>query len=376
MKKFIKSLLFVFICFSQCSFADDVGLKEKIGQMIMVGFNGYHIKPDDMIAKAILAQNVGGVILFDYNYTTKTFERNIQTPKQVAKLTHELQDYAKIAAKNKHNIVPLFIGIDYEGGKVVRLGEQYGFPKTLTAEELGKRSRKDIEQQARQMAATLKQEGINVDFAPDVDLNINNNPETSVIAKKGRSFGNDPSKVTEYADIFSKAFQDNGILCAYKHFPGHGSAVGDTHEGFVDVTKTWTEEELKPYKRLFKKNYHCPMVMNAHVVNQHFDQYPSSISHIITKKLLREKLHFDGVVITDDMQMKAISEHYGIQQAVRLAINAGADILVFGNSLVDKSQDPQELVEMIYADVKAGKISEQRINESYQRIMKLKARLL
>jgi beta-N-acetylhexosaminidase len=173
-------------------------------------------------------------------------------------------------------------------------------------------------------------------------------------------------------------YRDYGIVCVYKHFPGHGSSTEDTHAGFVDVTKTWQKYELDPYRALLQKPYHCPIVMTAHVVHTGLDSkgYPASISAAITKNLLREKLGFQGVVITDDLQMKAITDHYGLAEAIRLAVNAGADILVFGNQLVSTPQDPQQIVDIIYQDVMSGKISESRIDEAYQRVITLKKKII
>jgi len=351
-------------------------MKEKIGQMLLIGFKGTELHADDFIVKAILAQRIGGVILFDYDFPTGTYDHNIKNPEQLKHLTSQLQDYTRQAAQdNTNNLYPMFIGIDYEGGKVNRLKENYGFPKTLAAADIGQLSLAEANQYAQQMADTLNQAGINLNFAPVLDVNVN--PDSPAIGKLGRSFSADPQKVADYAAIFARAYQEKGIFCSYKHFPGHGSATGDTHAGFVDITQTWKEYELDPYKKLFRQQNGCDMVMTAHVVHYGLDSkgYPASISTPITKELLREKLNFTGLVVTDDMQMKAIADNYGLAEAVRLAINAGADILVFGNQQVPAPQDPQEIVDMIYDDVMTGKIRESRIEEAYQRIMKLKEKL-
>ena len=316
-------------------------LKEKIGQMIMIGFKGMEIKPDDAVSKAILAKQIGGVVLFDYDYPTKTYEHNIKSPDQLKKLTQQLQSYAR-------NSPPLLIGIDYEGGKVNRLKENYGFPKTISAAEVGKLSDVGALNAANQMAQTLNDAGINLDFAPVIDVNVN--PDSPAIGKLGRSFSSNPEEVAKYARIFSQAFKSHGILCSYKHFPGHGSATGDTHEGFVDVTETWKEYELDPYKALINDPNSCGIIMTAHVKHYGLDSkgYPATLSKPILNDLLRGRLHFNGVVITDDMQMKAISDVYGLHEAIRLTINAGADIILFGNQLAPMPQDPAEIVEMIY----------------------------
>jgi beta-N-acetylhexosaminidase len=146
----------------------------------------------------------------------------------------------------------------------------------------------------------------------------------------------------------------------------------------VDVTQTWKEEELYPYQQLLPLFSTCAMVMSAHVVHYGLDKegHAASLSAAITNDLLRKKLNFHGVVITDDLQMKAITNKYSLAESLRLAINAGADLLVFGNQLVKTFQDPEELVQMIYADVMAGHIAESRIEEAYTRILKLKSILI
>jgi beta-N-acetylhexosaminidase len=344
-----------------------ISLKQKIGQMIMVGFPGKTIHPDDAILKSIQAGDVGGVILFDYNFQTKTYDKNIESPEQVRTLIHDLQHDAQI---------PLFVAIDYEGGRVNRLKKEYGFPDTLSAAAFGKLTDADARVHAVAMAKTLKTEGINLDFAPVTDVNIN--PDNPIIGKMERSFSADPDRVTHYARIFSKAFHDEHIFCSYKHFPGHGSSAADSHLGFVDVTETWQPEELLPYEKLLNHRGNCGFVMIAHVINGKLDdeKYPASLSKKMITDLLRRKLHFKGVVVADDLQMKAISDHYGNAEAIRLAINAGVDLLIFGNNLVAEPVDPAGIVDLIWQDVQDGKIPESRIDDSWRRIMKFKKQLV
>ena len=366
----------VAIFFSATVFAKELSLKQKIGQMIIIGFKEAELKPDSAVVKAILAQQIGGVILFNYDFQTKTYQHNIESPQQLLTLTKQLQGYAQEAApKQKNDLIPLLISIDYEGGKVNRLKEDKGFPKTLSAVDIAKVSDAQAATYANQMGKVLRDEGINMNFAPVLDVNVN--PNNPVIGKLNRSFSSDPNVVAKYGQLFSKAFHDNGIICAYKHFPGHGSSLDDSHAGFVDVTKTWQSSELTPYTKLLNQPDSCPMIMMAHIVNYQLDKqgYPASLSHAITTDLLRKKMNFNGVVVSDDMQMKAITDNYGLAQAVRLSINAGTDILVFGNQLVATPQNPAEIVDLIYADVQSGKISKNRIDEAFARIMKLKRSL-
>ncbi|MGL5742908.1 MAG: glycoside hydrolase family 3 N-terminal domain-containing protein, partial [Legionella sp.] len=195
--------------------------------------------------------------------------------------------------------------------------------------------------------------------------------------KKERSFSSDPLQVTRYASIFTRHFLNEKIECAYKHFPGHGSSTKDSHLGFVDVTDTWQPYELEPFQNLVHLNASCHVVMTAHIVNRQLDAsgLPATLSHKILTDLLRKQLHLKGVIITDDMQMKAISDNYGLDHALVLAINAGADMLIFGNNLSTESQDPVQVIDIIEAKVQSGEISRQRIDEAYKHIVALKKSL-
>lgn len=203
---------------------------------------------------------------------------------------------------------------------------------------------------------------------------MNINPDNPIIGKKDRSFSSIPEIVTQYAQLYTEQFIKHQIHCSYKHFPGHGSSLSDSHLGFVDISDTWSEQELIPFLQLLSQPNHCDMVMIAHIVNRKLDMtgLPASLSYQIINGLLRHDLKFNGVVITDDMQMKAITNYYGLETAVTLSINAGADMLIFGNQLVEKFQDSTEIIDMIEQKVRSGEISEQRINEAYQRIVKMK----
>jgi beta-N-acetylhexosaminidase len=342
-------------------------IKNKIGQMLLIGFQGVEVKPDDIIARAILAKHIGGVILFDKDLLTHSSERNIQSPAQVKKLTSQLQQYTQQAAS-----FPLFISVDYEGGQVNRLRVEKGFPPTKTAAEIGRLTVSEAREEADRMASTLASLGINMNFAPCVDVNVY--PDNPIIGKKDRSFSSDVKKVCEYAKLFSQAYHKKGIVSVYKHFPGHGSSRGDTHTGFVDVTPTWDPSELQPYQQGLSDSM---MVMTAHVVHRGLDKagYPASLSHAITTSLLREQCGFHGVVVTDDLQMKAITDYYSLQETFTRAILAGADILVFGNQLAQLPHDAGHLVNLIYDEVIRGHIPIERIHESYDRIVKVKNKI-
>lgn len=351
-------------------------LRDKIGQMLIIGFDGKTVNKESAIIQQIYANNIGGVILFDYNYQTKSYDKNIENPKQLKLLNESLQKFTKLAniEKNRPNL-PLIISVDYEGGKVNRLKESYGFPKTLSANKISEQSLDAVKKNATVMAKALKQNGFNLDFAPVLDVNLNS--ENPVIAKIERSFSSDPHTVAKFASIYAEEFSKYNIQCAYKHFPGHGSSNEDSHRGFVDVTKTWQKKELIPYELLLNKKNSCNIVMSAHIINRNLDQsgLPATLSYKILTQLLRNKLQFNGVIVTDDMQMNAIYKNFTLEDAITKAINAGADMLIFGNQLQKNSITSETLIDIIEKQVKNNKISSKRIDDAYKRISQLKNKL-
>jgi len=340
----------------------EVPLEKKIGQMLMVGFHGTSAKSGSRICEDIKKYNLGAVILFDYNPVDKSKPKNIASKSQVTQLTKELQACSRDGK--------LLIAVDQEGGRVQRLKNRYGFyGKFPKASDVTKMDQGQIKTVYEKMAQELKSVGINYDLAPVVDLDIN--PNNHVIHGLGRSFGEDPKTVAKYASIFIDAMHAQGVLTSLKHFPGHGSSEGDTHKGFVDVTQLWSQKETAPYRILKHK---ADTVMVAHVYNKRLDpKYPATLSKRTVDGLLRKQLGFGGVVITDDLQMGAITQKYSLDDTLALAINAGDDILLFGNQLdPKKSVTPQTLSTHIMALVKNGTVSEARINRAYARIQKLK----
>lgn len=358
------------------TYADALSLRAKIGQMLIIGFDGKTLSKQSPIWSSIVRDNLGGVILFDYNYKTKTFDKNIESPEQVRRLNQKLQQLAKNANIEHHRErLPLIISVDYEGGHVDRLKASYGFPKTISAEAFAKLDETNAKKHANQMAMTLSDNGFNLDFAPLIDVNVN--PENPVIGKLHRSFSSDPHIVSLYANIFSASLKAHQLGCVYKHFPGHGSSSTDSHLGFVDVTDTWQDYELIPYQNAFSDNNHCQMVMTAHIINRHLDKsgLPATLSKPILQNLLRDKLGFKGVIVSDDMQMKAISENFGLEKALVLAINAGVDLFIFGNQLSEKPISSKKLIDIIEQNVKSGKIDITRIDKAYERIKAYKLQL-
>jgi beta-N-acetylhexosaminidase len=337
-------------------------LKEKIGQMLLIGFRGLEADEQSPIIRDIRAGRVGGVVLFDRDLALKTVERNIRSPRQVKKLIAQLQNAAA---------TPLLIAVDQEGGQVARLKEEYGFPATVTAQSLGDLDDPgETRRQAGIIAATLAKAGFNLNFAPLVDLNMN--PGNPIIGKYQRSFSADPDVVIRHALAVIEAQREYGITSCLKHFPGHGSSRQDSHLGFTDVSATWEPLELAPYSGLIARGM-AIAVMTAHIFNRHLDpEFPATLSKKTITGLLRKEMHFAGAVISDDLDMKAISTEYSRETALELAINACTDIILIANNLVYEQDVAIRMHEMILELITAKRISTARIDQACRRVMDLK----
>ena len=341
-------------------------LEKKIGQMLIPGFPGSSISENSPVASHIRDYGAGGVVLFDNNPLLQVTDRNITSPDQLSELTGELHRLAS---------TPLFIAVDQEGGTVARLKESCGFPPSVSAKKLGLINELSItESEADRIAVTLSSHGINLNLAPVVDLELN--PENPVIAGKERSFSADPLQVAAHAERFIKAHHRHNVATCLKHFPGHGSSRSDSHAGLVDVTDVWSEAELVPYSRLISAGL-CDMVMTAHIFNRNIDpEYPATLSKATIDGILRKRLLFDGLVISDDLYMGAIARNFSYETAVERAINAGVDMLIIANDKVYEPFIIPRTIDLIMKKVSSGVIKEERINEACRRIISLKRRYL
>lgn len=340
----------------------DLNLREKIAQLFIIGFHGNDCSPGSEVWEMISQFKPGGVILFDKDMVHHQPVHNIKSPEQVKELTSNLQ---------KASGIPLLIGVDQEGGLINRLKPEYGFPETRSHQKLGELDNIETTfEEGKHIASILFKAGININFAPCVDLAIEK--ESSIIAKRERCFGESAEQVTKHAKAYIKGHYKEQVLTACKHFPGHGSAKGDTHAGFVDVTETWIEDELTPYTELIKEEL-CPVIMSSHIFNGIFDdQLPATLSSKTIKNLLRDRIGYNGVVISDDMQMRAISDHYELEESLKLGLDAGLDLFCFGNNLLEEQIRMDDAISAIEGLVKNGDVSESRIDESVERILKLK----
>ena len=333
----------------------EISLEKKIGQMILVGFKGTDEKETSAIIENIKNYDIGGVILLG---------RNVCNPHQLKMLINSLQNNADI---------PLFIAIDYEGGYVNRLSAEKGFSKTVSAKKMGEQGAEYTYQCAKKMAQHLGALGINMNFAPVVDLHN----EGNCIANKERCFSKSFKQVVNCAGAFIKAHEEEGICCTLKHYPGHGSSTTDSHHDFTDVTRTWKEEELIPYTYFIDKG-EAKCIMASHVCLRSLDDtFPASMSFNMITKLLRETLGFKGVVITDDIQMDALYKNYSLNEIVINAINAGVDILLINNNNYKYEENiVSKVFSIIKNAVETDRISACTIDEAYSRITSLKRSII
>jgi len=341
-------------------------LNRQIGQMIMVGFAGVGEKDAGVAAvRNELAEGViGGVVLYP---------ENIRSAKQLKNLNSFL-------ANAKSDPIPL-IAVDQEGGLVQRLTRWNGYTNFPSARNVGRNPSYSTPESVVRlygiMAHELADAGFNVNFGPVVDLSIND--RNTVIVRRKRSYGADPVLVANLARDFIVAHREANILTVAKHFPGHGSSHADSHQRLADVSKTWREVELDPY-RILAKNGMLDMVMVGHLYHPEFsdgEMLPASLS-ARAMDVLRDKagVGFRGVIVSDDLEMGAVREKYSLQERVVRAVNAGTDLLVFSNV---KSRDPELGAKIHAIMVKAvndGTIPMARIEQAAGRIGLLKRRLM
>ena len=339
-------------------------LEQLIGQLIIAGFRGSNAPPDSPIVNFIKDYNLAGVILYDEDVKIGGLgTRNIQTPGQVKDLSNQLQSFSK---------GDLLISIDQEGGGTNRLKPDYGFPETPSWNHMGLLDNDLMTQQFSQtIASTLNDCGINVNFAPVLDLDYG---DDTVIGKAKRANSNLPKTVVQHSRVFIKSLKENNIISCGKHFPGQGSAFGDTHKGSTNISDTWTVKDLIPFDELIKYG-HLDMVMVSHTFDKNMDpKYPASLSKIIITDMLRNDLGFKGVVICDDPSMNAISDHYNLTESFELMLNAGIDLFCLGNNLnYDPDFIPKSVSSMCQL-VKSGKVTVDRIRQSIERIKSLKTK--
>ena len=324
-------------------------LRKMIAQMILVGFNGSDPKTAKEAVSEAKYQRFGGVMLLG---------KNISDKKNLKALTSAFKEAQE----------GIFIAIDEEGGRVTRFKDKEGFETFISAQKVAKTL--DLAAAGElygKMAQQLKDVGVNVNFAPVVDAL---NPKSTIIGSRGRAFSADMDEVSLYASEFMRASQSRGVIAAMKHFPGHGNVEADSHTAKV-VIENFDYGELKPYFDAVRKN-EAKMIMVGHIYLMQRDaELPASLSPAIIDGLLRGELKFDGVVISDDMLMGGLKD-FTLQEKVINFINAGGDVMLFSDYKIDGRRTAELVTQLIVDAVGAKQIPKERIEEAYERIMKLK----
>lgn len=337
-------------------------LEQMAGQMIIVGFEGDG--PNDAgvgaVATELAAGRLGGVMYLRKNVSDLSTVR-------------EMNAMFRSAAPD----LPPFITLDQEGGSVERLTKDVGFTEIPNAAAVAARNNPEqAEAIYERMAEGVAEQGFSVNFGPVADLNTNT--DNQIIARFGRSYSADPETVIAYDSAFIAAHHAAGLVTALKHFPGHGSSTADSHEGFVDITRTWSPDELEPYRALVAADM-ADMVMVGHLYHADYadgdGETPSSLSPRWIDGVLREELGFDGVVISDDLEMGAIRDHFTLEETVTKAVRAGMDILLFSNTADYRPGLAGEVLDILLAEAEGDAAFAARIEQSYERIVALKGRL-
>jgi beta-N-acetylhexosaminidase len=359
----------------------DPSLDPLIGRLIWVGVRGGG--PGDPTLEAELDRcaraHAGGVILFDVDVPERDrlrgeglaeaearagAPRNILAPEQARGLVRSLR--ARLGSG-------LIVSVDQEGGLVSRLGPARGFPASPSPRDYAAMPDDRRLDAARTLAGSVASVGIDLNLAPCVDVAVN--PDGPGHTALGRSFGRDPARVAALAGEQIDAMHAAGVSCCLKHFPGHGSARGDTHLGLVDITETFDEAaELAPYRTLLGPARPCAgapdAVMISHLVHRGYDaDRPASLSAAVVTGLLRGRLGFDGLVLTDSLDMRAVADRFGAGEAAVLALEAGADVALEANNLSERIPCPApEIHRAIRSAVDDGRLSVDRLEASAARL--------
>lgn len=341
----------------------------EAGQLLLVGFRGLGLADAEEVEALVCGLRVGGVVLYARDLPSGGGSRNVLTPDQLAALTRGLQDMAA-----RCGAPPLLIAADEEGGQVRRLKRAFGFPPLPSAAELGRSGPEATARAADEAGRMLRAAGVDWDLAPVVDLALS--LAGPAVAGSERAFSADPSSVTAHARAFIQGLRRHGVLNCIKHFPGLGSAAEDPHDAFVDVTETHREAELEPFRALVKEGL-ADCVMAAHIRHASIDpERAVTFSSAALTGLLRGELGFDGVILTDDLQMAAAVLRRPLEETVAAAAAAGADMLMIANNRDRYEPDaPARAAAALRRAVAEGRLAPERLRSSLQRIRRLKSRL-
>lgn len=328
--------------------------EKMASQLLITGFPGATVgdKSTQALVSHLAKGRVGGALFLRHNV------KSGNDVKQIAS--------SMIGASRQG-----LLAIDQEGGKVQRLGKKQGFTAIPTAKWMAEnKSVSEAQAFYTKAGRELRAAGFNMNMAPSVDIHDPNNP---VIGKYDRGFSTDVERISAYAGAFVKGFASAGVACSLKHFPGHGSSRSDSHDGFVDISKTWKADEIVPFKKLASIS---PMIMGGHLFHPEFSngKSPVTFSEKALANKLRRGLGYNGIILTDDLDMGAIRKSFQLREAIILSLAAGNDLLLLSNSLNYDEELPVKATRWITDAVKEGRVSSGELTASYNRVMAVKKR--
>ena len=336
---------------------EQIELRRMIGQMLVIGFPGTSPAEEwpRRVANMIRKGEIGGVLLLS---------DNVRSPDQLRLLTRGLS----LAG----GAVRPFIAIDQEGGAVQRLTRYKGFSGLPAAALVSLSNAKEAFALYARQAEELAAQGITINLGPVVDLDIA--PDNPIISRLGRSYGATPETVMPFARAFIQAHRQEGLLTAAKHFPGHGSSLADPHDALPSVTGRWSKAELEPFSQLIRERPGVPMIMVGHLQLEGFSDgdTPASLSHLAVTQILRGRLGYDGLIITDDLDMTAVRGRYPIEAAVVKAIAAGNDLVLIANNERPDPELAERTTRAVLKAVEEGSIPRRQLEASYRRILAAK----
>lgn len=329
---------------------------DRAARMLLIGFIGDNPDTDgaDIVADHLAQQRIGGVLFLRHNVRSR-------------------EGAEGLAARFREIDSGAFMALDQEGGAVQRLSGDLGYTPIPRAQVLAQgQSPEEAEATYRAAAREFAAAGFDLNLAPVADVQDDAN---GVIGRWGRGYGTDGETIADYAGAFIDAFEAEGAVCAVKHFPGHGRSRGDSHDGFVDISESWSETELSPFSELIERGK-AHLIMGGHLIHRGLDPSgdPVTLSRPILHELLRGRMGYRGAVITDDLDMGAIREHYTQREAVIRSLIAGNDIIMMSNSAAPDPALPQKFARWVEEAVEEGRLSEQRVNRSLARIEALRSR--
>lgn len=344
-------------------------LSELIGSLLMLGVRGCTLSEDSTRADvdALRAIHCKGVILFDHDIAGN-HHRNILNPEQLERFIADLRGELG---------EDLIVAIDQEGGQVSRLKQERGFLPSVSAAEFAVWEEMDQRQHAQRHARQLAQLGIDLNLAPCVDLAVE--PDSPIIAEKGRSFGADHDAVVRCAGIMIEAQREAGVASCIKHFPGHGSALLDSHLGMCDISATHTDEETRVFETLIEGYGSGIAIMAGHLIDKRVDpRLPASLSAAHLMGVLRGRIGFRGVVISDSLDMRAITDQFGGGESAPMALMAGCDLVIDGFN-APGYRDPGgavRIMDAISTAIRSGRWpdGEQHLAQSKARVDRLMGR--